>query len=74
VEGVRAIEHDRVPTDAGHIMAGFDDGQILELSMGEGVLEILVEWQNYAERRTRTSSVRLEGRRVCWTPDVLARS
>ena len=71
VEGLRAFDVDGVPGVVGQMKAGFDDGQILKLSMKEGVLEMLVEWQNYAERRTRTASCRLEGQRIYWDPDPL---
>lgn len=70
ISGLNRFEENSQPADIGSFMAGFDDGQILELSIKDGVLEMLVVWENYSEKRSCTTRYRFEAEQVIWNPEV----
>lgn len=47
----------------------YDDGQILKLSRATGQVRLLIEWENYSAKRTKTSEYVASGASVRWLPE-----
>lgn len=69
VLGVTRVEEDQQVVPGASLGTGFDDAEILHLEIGEGALQGLLRWENYAEGRSRVCSFRIVGKQVGWTPD-----
>lgn len=72
IKGVVSFREDDVPKEYVGIMDGFDDGQILRLVMDQSSVQMLIEWENYVQRHTKTNVYEITGALVVWEPESIS--